>query len=156
MIAEKLNFLRETFPTRLKKLKGDEKPLWGKMNPQQMVEHMTGSFRIADEKIIQEIKTPPDRLASYKTFMMSEKEFRPNTRNALMGEEPEPVVNENFEKAVSELEQEINDFIEYFRDQPGKSTTNGVFGDLVFEEWVQLLHKHSVHHLKQFGLLPSP
>ena len=32
-------------------------------------------------------------------------------------------------------------------------TTNPIFGDLDFAANVQLLHKHALHHLRQFGLV---
>jgi hypothetical protein len=56
--------------------------------------------------------------------------------------------------AVSELEKEIADFIEFFEDKPGRTLVNPIFGELDFEGWVQLLYKHARHHLKQFGLVP--
>ncbi len=153
MNEQKLDFLRHTFPQLLKKLKGDEKPEWGKMSPQQMVEHMTDSFRIADEKNRHAIHTPQDQLPGYKGFLMSEKEFRPNTKNALMGEEPPGIINASLQEAIRELEEEIAFFVSFFQNDPGVVTTNPFFGMLNYEEWVQLLHKHAVHHLKQFSLL---
>jgi len=151
--SEKLRFLQQTFPALLKKLKGDETPEWGKMNAQQMIEHMTDSFRIADEKNRQTIHTPPEQLEAFKRFLMSDKEFRPMTKNALMAEDPPAMINDTFEEAVTELEEEISFFVSYFEKQPGRITTNGIFGNLNYEEWINLLHKHAVHHLKQFRLI---
>ncbi len=151
--SEKLRFLQQTFPALLKKLKGDETPEWGKMNAQQMIEHMTDSFRIADEKNRQTIHTPPEQLEAFKRFLMSDKEFRPMTKNALMAEDPPAIINDTLEEAVTELEEEISFFVSYFENQPGRITTNGIFGNLNYEEWINLLHKHAVHHLKQFRLI---
>jgi hypothetical protein len=153
MNTEKINFIKITFPSLLKSLKGDEIPVWGKMNAQQMIEHMTDSFRIEDEKNIQIIHTPAEQLKAYKDFLMSEKEFKPNTKNNLMAETPPQEINDGIQKAIEELETEIDYFINYFKDDPMKITTNPFFGLLNFDEWVQLLHKHAVHHLKQFRLL---
>jgi hypothetical protein len=150
---EKLEFLKHTFPRLLKKLDGSEVPEWGKMSPQQMIEHMTDSFRIADEKHKQTIHTPVEQLDQYKKFLMSDKEFRPLTKNPLLGETADDPVNAGITEAIRELEEEISFFIAYFENDPGRITTNGIFGHLNFEEWVQMLHKHAVHHLKQFRLL---
>jgi hypothetical protein len=34
------------------------------------------------------------------------------------------------------------------------TTRNPFFGDLNFAENVHLLHKHALHHLRQFGVVP--
>ena len=84
---------------------------------------------------------------------MSEKEFKPNTKNALMSDTPVPVKNNKMESAVIELEKELVAFVDYFDKNKGAVLTNSFFGDLNFEEWLHLLHKHAVHHSKQFRLL---
>jgi len=155
MNPEKLDFIKNDFPAMIKKPKGDEIPEWGKMNPQQMIEHMTDSIRIADEKITHAVHTPLEDLPAYKGFMMSEKPFRPNTKNKLMDENPPAITNSTLQDAVQELEDEIDYFVNYFEQQPGRVTSNPIFGDLNYGEWVHLLHKHMVHHLKQFRLMQS-
>ncbi len=153
MTTEKLKFLQETLPALLNKLKGDESPVWGKMNTQQMVEHLAGAFRQASDESNTATVTPADQLAAFKAFIMTEKEFRPNTKNRLLGEEPAPVIHANLQTALADLQKAISEFVQYFEINPGKITINPVFGALNFPEWVQLLHKHAVHHLKQFSLL---
>lgn len=153
MTQEKLKFIKETFPALLRKLKGDEQPVWGKMNAIQMVEHMGASFRQADAKNNFSIVTPSEQLQAFKSFMMSEKEFRPNTKNVLLGEYPAPAVFSSMKEAIKDLESAIAEFIRYFEKNPEKATVNPVFGVLNFDEWVQLLHKHAIHHLKQFSLM---
>jgi len=87
-----------------------------------------------------------------KNFIMSEKDFRPNTPNALLGEMPEPLRNESKEKALAELQIEIADFVKHFEANPGTLETNPFFGHLNYAEWVHGLHKHAIHHLRQFGV----
>lgn len=152
MNPEKMLFLQHTFPLLLKRLKGDEKPVWGKMNPQQMVEHMADSFRQANPEQYVPVVTPSEQLPAFKAFIMTEKEFRPNTKNRILGDEPAPVRHENLAAAITDLEKAIEEFAGYFISNPEKITTNPVFGDLNLSEWVQLLHKHAMHHLKQFSL----
>ena len=43
----------------------------------------------------------------------------------------------------------------YFAEKDIK-TTNPVFGDLNYEEWIRFHSKHFAHHFKQFGLLEMP
>jgi hypothetical protein len=152
MDSNKLNFLLYKYPSLLKSLDPSIKALWGKMNVQQMIEHMSDSVRQANGKVVQDIVTPAEHLPKYKEFLMTEKEFRPNTKNAIMGEEPEPVKNVSVSEAIAELEKELKDFVKRFENDHQSIITNPIFGDLNFEEWIQLLHKHAVHHLKQFGV----
>jgi len=54
---------------------------------------------------------------------------------------------------VSELGREIALFMQYHKANPGINVTNPFFGDLNYEEWLHLEHKHARHHLRQFNLL---
>ena len=152
MNQEKLEFLRSTFVNELKKLSSDTPAAFGKMNVQQMIEHMSDSIRYANGKDPQKIITPPERLKLMKDFIMSEKDFRPNTPNSLMSETPVPCKAASLSEAITELEGEIKDFINYFENQPGITSNNPFFGELNYAEWVQGLHKHALHHLRQFGV----
>ena len=96
--------------------------------------------------------TPADRVPKMKEFIMSEKEFRPDTKNALMGDEPEPVKRASVAEAIDDLESELKDLVKHFENSPQSTITNPFFGDLNYEESIQLLHKHAIHHLKQFGV----
>jgi hypothetical protein len=149
----KLDFLKNEFPKLLKKLDPNAKGGWGVMNGQQMVEHMAESIGFATGKNNQSLHTPAEHVGKYKEFAMSDKEFKPNTKNGLMSDTPAPINKSGMEEAIAEVENEIADFIKYFENNPGATLTNSFFGDLNFEEWTHLLHKHAVHHCKQFGLL---
>jgi hypothetical protein len=84
--------------------------------------------------------------------MMSEKPFHENTVNPLLGEEPAPLHFKTVQGAIGALQQELIYFFEAFEKEPGLITRNPFFGDLDFEQNVQLLHKHAIHHLRQFGI----
>ena len=146
----KLEFLLKEFPIKLKQLDPSAKGVWGKMNVQQMIEHMTDSVREANGKIPRTIVTNPERLPAMKDFLLSEKEFKPNTKNVLLSEEPEPIKHSSIQAAIAEFEKEMEDFQKHYKTFPDAIITNAFFGDLNYEEWIQLLHKHAVHHLKQF------
>jgi hydroxymethylglutaryl-CoA reductase len=55
--------------------------------------------------------------------------------------------------AVQELKNELYNFEKAFENNSSKTITNPFFGDLNFEEWTHLLHKHFEHHCRQFSLL---
>jgi len=155
MNQDKLNFLKNNFLPLLKDLPADAKGKWGKMNGQQMVEHISGFFAVSYEKIKFPLVTPEEHLPKYKEFLMSDKEFRENTKAPaqVLPDEPTPLRNKNMQDALNALEKSINIFFTYFSENPEKKTLHPVFGELNFAEWVQLHHKHVTHHLKQFGLI---
>lgn len=156
MQAEKSDFLKNRFIPLLRKTPSDTKPAWGKMTFQQTVEHFSDAMRIASGKIpFADIHTPPENLQRMRDFMLSDKPFRENTANPFMPEVPAPVRNISVEAAIDELQTEIDFFFTVFGKNNLQVTRNPFFGDLNFEENVHLLHKHALHHLRQFGVIVS-
>lgn len=151
-IEEKAQFLQRQFVPRLQQLPTETKAAWGKMTVQQMIEHFADSVRIASGKVMHnDILTPDEQLEKMRGFLESEKPFRENTRNPLMPEVPAPVRNPSKEEAVKELKEEIGFFFAVFKENNLLITRNPFFGDLNFEQNIQLLYKHAQHHLRQFS-----
>lgn len=156
MNAEKASFLQSRFIHLLQQIPTDTKPAWGKMTLQQMIEHFSDYVRIASAKAPHpDIITPSEQLDKMRHFLESEKPFRENTPNPLMPEVPPPVRNPSKEEALKELKTEIDHFFAVFDENNLQTTRNPFFGDLNYEQNVQLLHKHALHHLRQFGVQPS-
>jgi hypothetical protein len=145
-------FFKEQYISLLKKLNQEDKGNWGVLSPQGMVEHMTDSIAISHERVVHPLHTPFEFLEKAKSFALSDKEFKPNTKNALMTDDPSPLRNHSLQEAIQELENEIQLFINYFKQYPDKKTLNPFFGELTYQDWLTLLHKHAIHHLKQFNL----
>jgi len=153
MDQQKLNFLSKDLVPLLRTLSPDTKMKWGKMNAQQMVEHIAGFFKVSTNKLHFPLVTPVDQLPKFMAFLHSDKEFRENTKAPVLPEDPLPVQFESMEAAVNDLEMEIKDFILLFSNNGSLTTQHPVFGDLNFDDWVLLHYKHVVHHAKQFGLM---
>ena len=121
-----------------------------------MIEHYAGdAVRNASGRLkIDHIMTPPENQARMREFMMSNKPFKENTMNPLIGEEPAPLRYKTVQAAIGALQQELICFFETFEKHPELITRNPFFGDLNFEQNVQLLYKHALHHLRQFGVEP--
>jgi hypothetical protein len=84
---------------------------------------------------------------------MSEIPFKENTKNALLDAEGSPLEYPDMNTALEKLQIEFDELFRFFEDaEIGSTTKNPFFGDLDFEMNVQLLHKHALHHLKQFGI----
>ncbi len=155
MNQEKLNFIQSGILPLLTGLSTEAMGKWGKMNGQQMVEHLTVIFKISSGRINLPLVTPFEHLPKYKEFLMSEKEFRENTKAPAqyIPDEPLPLKYATMQEAVQGLERSITEFTACFKDDAEKKIIHPVFGELNFSEWVQLHHKHVIHHLKQFGLI---
>lgn len=156
MSMKKEFFLRTKLVAYLQQLDPATVPKWGKMNVQQMIEHYGGDgIRCASGRIkIEMIISPPENLQRMQEFLMSDKPFRENIKNPLLGEEPRPLRYKTVQAAIGALQQELIYFFEAFEKTPKLITRNPFFGDLNFEQNVQLLYKHALHHLRQFGIEP--
>jgi hypothetical protein len=152
-MSEKRQFLEKEFTPLLARLAAGQAGQWGRMQAQQMVEHMIEYVRIASGK---EVVTPvltPEQTAKAHAFMMSDKPFRENTPNQLMPDSPLPCRLPGMPEALAALQEEIDDFFRIYSATPGLRHTSPFFGVLGFDEQLHLLHKHATHHARQFGLL---
>lgn len=155
MNQQHVNFLKNEVIFHLKHLAPDATGAWGKMNGQQMVEHMAEMMKVANGRIHHKALPDKERMEKAYAWLMTDKPFRPNTVNPLLPEEPKPVEFNTMQQAIESLQKELDYFFEVFAATPGLSIENPIFGKLNFDEQVQLLYKHFQHHLKQFGLITA-
>lgn len=153
MIKAKEDFLKNDFIPLLGKLHVDEKAKWGIMNAQQMVEHFADAVKNASGKLILPTLNEGENLQKSRDFLMSEKPFKENTNNPLIPKEGIPHRQPDIQSAINKLQKELNYFFEVFEKNPGLKTGNAFFGQLDYNMNIQLLHKHAMHHLRQFGLV---
>jgi len=152
MDTNKLNFIKTEFAAFVDGLDATATGKWGKMNAQQMAEHVSGFFKVSTNKLKLPLVSTPEHLEKLRVFLYSDKEFRENTKAPMLPDEPFPVRYSSMKESVDELKSEIDYFIELFEKTPGLITQHPVFGNLNFGEWVMLHYKHVLHHAKQFGL----
>ncbi len=150
-LQQKAHFLRHEYADTLAKLDVNAPRKWGKMNVLQMIEHMSEYIRIASGRVPMQTVTPEEQLPRMQGFLSSEKPFRENTPNSLMPDEPMPAKFTTKDEAISELRDEIEHFFTAHHGEPDRRTPNPFFGNLDFDQQVQLLYKHATHHLRQFG-----
>lgn len=154
MNADKLLFLQRDFIPLLQRLDPSTPPAWGKMNVHQMVEHFTDAVHLASGVL----EFPPigDAHAQRRAhaFMMSDKPMRENTRNPYLPEMPAATRRATVQAAISDLQQALLEFFHAHEQDATKRTSNPFFGTLDYAEQVQLLHKHALHHLRQYGIVP--
>jgi hypothetical protein len=142
---------RKHFNSLLSKLSTDTKPLWGKMNAQQMIEHMVQQIEYSNGKKINTCDLPAEEAAGEKQkWIYTDVEI---PKNLVLGPLPENFRYANLETAMKQLTQELNDFEEYF-NKPGITSIHAGYGPMDYNEWLIWHGKHFTHHFKQFGLLP--
>lgn len=151
----KLEFLQGDYLKLLAGIDPETKPAFGKMNAQQMVEHMSYAFKQASGLIPLESTQSEELIQKMYQFMISERPFKDNTPNPFLPDEPEPVVFANMSEAIIALQKDIHFFVEVFKTEPEKRIQNPFFGNLNQGEWIHLLHKHAWHHLRQFHIQPN-
>ena len=134
-------------------LRVNTKPLWGKMTPQHMVEHLILAMRMSTGKLKLECFNPPEKLSTLKRFLMSSRPLPKLFVNPAIGENLLPLEYSSLEAAKNILNQEIIDYLNHFELNPEAKTVNVTFGELNKEEWDVFHKKHFLHHFSQFGLL---
>jgi hypothetical protein len=149
---EREYFIKKTAINAIKRLNEDTPALWGKMNARQMVEHLSEYIEHANGKRKMQVLTEPVKLPAFKAFLLSDKEFKPGTPNSQMPDTPQSPRLESLEQAIEELELNLYKFFDRFAGKEQETENHIFFGPLNYEEYLTLLHKHLLHHLKQFGL----
>ena len=129
-------------------------PLFGKMTPQHMVEHLAMTVTMANGKMPVKLNVPEETAQKTKAAVINTPdEMARGIKSSLLGDEPPPYVYDSLATAIAVLNKELTDFDEYFRLHPDVAPVQHRLGALKYEEWVILYNKHFTHHLKQFGLL---
>ncbi len=137
----------------LEQLTHDKKPEWGIMTPQHMIEHILLAVQMSNGKLTLECFNDEEKLPMLKRYLMSSRPLPQGFVNPYIGEGLLPLKFSNLEEAISELRKEVNDYYNFFEENPEAKLTNITFGELGKDEWAVFHDKHFTHHLKQFGLI---
>ncbi len=149
----KIEFIQTTFIDLVSKLTPEQKGNWGVMNAQQMIEHVADFFKVSYGKIKFNQITAPEQLSKFREFLWSDKEFKENTKAPMLPETAFAVRNNSMNESLLELQNDINNFFSQFSGKEEDKILHPVFGELNFEDWIQLHYKHTQHHAKQFSLI---
>jgi hypothetical protein len=146
-------FFEQLFPECIANLAENTPPLWGKMTPQHMIEHLVWAFECSTGILEVPCRNPANLLERAKRFLYDNRQTPHEFRNPLLGENPPPFRFPSFADARIALNKEVAHFIDHFRAQPNAIHVHPVFGPLGAEEWQRSQFKHCYHHLLQFGLI---
>ena len=152
---ENIQFLRDHVRNIYEKLTPEHIALWGRMDAQQMLEHLGLAIKVSSGKINVEVITPPDKVEKLKRIaVLSERPLPMGFQNPVLPETPIPYYFINFNEAKKALWEELDFFFDYFtREGDNHKRPHNVFGDLNYEEWLMFHYKHFMHHGAQFGLV---
>jgi oxepin-CoA hydrolase/3-oxo-5,6-dehydrosuberyl-CoA semialdehyde dehydrogenase len=128
-------------------------PIWGKMTPQNMIEHLVWAFECSTGILEVPCRTPEHLLEHAKRFLHDNRPTPHDFKNPLLGENPLPLRFHSFVDAKSALAKEVNRFVDHFHEQPDAVHVHPVFGPLGAEAWQRSHFKHCYHHFQQFGLI---
>jgi hypothetical protein len=141
---------REVLRRLLMTLDANTTPLWGKMAPQQMVEHLVDQVQWTNGKKIPSCDKSAEEAKRGKRQMIYTDAQIP--KNVFLGDLPDHHQYPDIEAAINQLMTELNDFDRYFKEA-GVTAIHGGFGPMDYNEWVIWHNKHFTHHLRQFNLI---
>lgn len=143
-----------SFLNVISNLKENQKPIWGKMSAQRMIEHLTDSIRMSCGLENNELDVPEEKIERMQAFLASEKPMAQNIQVSFASENT-PLRNLDIELAIDEFTNTWVDFEEMYSEDKNKTARHPHYGDLNFEKWMVLHSKHFTHHFSQFGLIQS-
>lgn len=145
---------RNTVFETLKKLQSDTPPLFGKMTPQHMIEHLMLALSFSNGKSPQPLMVDERVAKTIKHYTINtEREMSVGFKAPMLGDDLLPLTYSNLESAIEHLREELNSFDLYFKINPNATPVSPVIGELNYNEWIVFHNKHFTHHFKQFGLL---
>jgi hypothetical protein len=135
---------------RISSLNADAKPVWGKMNIEQMLSHLVHSGELPFVESVPNVsnwmtRTLVKPLMLYVLPMPKEIKTSPEMDQQQKGRPPQGL---DVDKAKAiELINKLGTL------DPGHDCLcHPFFGKLSAKEWAMLAHKHIDHHLRQFGV----
>jgi hypothetical protein len=135
---------------RINQLDGDEQPAWGKMTAEQVMSHLVQAGELPFEASVADRSSFMSRtvikpLIIYLLPMPKEVKISPD-----MDQQADGRKSRGFEKDRSILIDALNKLGTLPLDH--QCLAHPYFGKMSAKEWAVIAHKHTDHHLKQFGV----
>ena len=141
----------EVFLGKLNHLSAETMPVWGAMNAQQMVEHLSNSLDLSTGVFEVQLSIPEENVARSVEYLYSDKPFPKGFKVDYAPEAP-PLRNEDLDDAIDELTLKWIAFVEYYMENPTAQHLHPVYGMLDEKGWLRVHAKHFTHHFLQFNL----
>ena len=137
---------------RLRKLKPETKPHWGRLTAANLLPHLTDPFRIA----LGEYEAKPEKsFLSTKIGKLIAIYLMPKWPKGAPTHPKTDITKEgrkgkDFEQDMEELVSSIDRFLLMYSKI--KYSDHPIFGKLSNRTWAVVMNKHLEHHFRQFGL----
>ncbi len=141
--------VRET----LNRLSSNMKPLFGKMNGQQMIEHLSSVTQIANGNWKIDSYVSDEKANRRKPFLNTDNEIQVGFKASYLSEDPVSLKFNSIEEAIDDLIHQIQFFEKVFKEDENRIISHPFFGELNADLWTKFQVKHFTHHFKQFGLI---
>ncbi len=139
----------------LSKLTISQKPLWGNMDAQQMVEHLALAVKVSNGKLQPPLLSDPAKVDKIKQIsLLSARPLPKGFQNEALPSTPLPYQSSDLAEAIQILKNELIAFEALYQQNPDIGFQHNLFGRLNFTEWLYFHYKHFHHHFAQFNLIP--
>ncbi|WMJ71713.1 DUF1569 domain-containing protein [Cytophagaceae bacterium ABcell3] len=145
---------RQGLVHKLKGLKSDSDPVWGRMTAQHMVEHLAFAVMSSNGALDQKLYFPKEKAEQIKRAVIyTDNELPMGFKAPMLGDTLPKLVCSDLGAALKKLYLALDEFELYFLNNPDAKPVNLAMGELDREEWTRFHNKHFSHHFKQFRLL---
>lgn len=146
------SFLRNDVPQAIERLTDASTARWGRMQAQEMVEHLTWAFELSTGLAQATCSVPASELPRMRQFLYSNRPTPREFMNPALVDGLPPVRHETLGEAKAALKVALTRFLDDSRSDE-RLHVHPVLGPIGREEWHRTHYKHTHHHLQQFGLI---
>ena len=125
--------------------------VFGKMNGQQMVEHLALLLKVSNGKIDADFFVEEEKSSRRKAFLDTDNELQVGFKASMLSEEPVPAKFSTLKDSIEDLILQIESFETHFKTNATEN--HPFFGELDYQYWCKFHVKHFTHHFKQFNLV---
>ncbi|MBC8041845.1 MAG: DUF1569 domain-containing protein [Rhizobacter sp.] len=132
----------------------ESSPAWGKMRPQEMLEHLITVVQGSQGAFVMPLVVAEQKAAAYKQkSLLSDAPLPKLVQSPLYQNGLPSLQYPSLADAVSALHHALENFYIHFNHSPDAAAVHPFFGSLNKAEWERFHTKHFTHHFSQFGLL---
>jgi hypothetical protein len=133
---------------RLRSVRVDDRPRWGKMTAKRMVRHLICSYEVAlGERVVDPMEWPVPVLMTWIALRSGLRW----PKNLQTTPELKRAIAENSEVEFNVLLRAVIESMEAVARGPQYAPSHPMFGPMTPEDWMRWGYLHADHHLRQFG-----
>jgi hypothetical protein len=146
------SFLRHEVARAAEGLDEAVSPRWGRMCPQEMIEHLIWACELSTGQACTACPVPEAERPRLKEFLYDNRPTPREFMNPALSAGLPPLRYGSLSESTRALARELGRFIDGPRSS-GQLYTHPIFGPIGYDEWHRTHYKHTYHHLLQFGLI---